>query len=250
MPPKLKEKCHQYIIVRQFVKVWGPRTEAVGHAGRSLSQNRLITLSRLCVFRLECHTRSTAPLRCLLLGGRNASASGNFVHDRPCERQIYNLQRLVKRQLSTEQARLTSSNNMYLPPVLRGFKEVARLFQLIRNHFPVLHCLVYCLIHAVAGWTFPAGGRGTAAGSLLSSHCPNYTWACVLCRPSPEVPFHLVWFLGWSTWHLALDPSSVLYLQHKLCSLPSSRGLSSASFPGHPLPHMYKPRTASSSPTV
>ena len=80
-------------------------------------------------------------------------------------------------------------------------------------------CLVLsCLIHAVAGRTFPAGERGSAAGSLLSSHCPNYTWACVLCRPSPELPFHFVWFLGWSTWHLALDPSSVLYLQHKLCS--------------------------------
>ena len=75
-----------------------------------------------------------------------------------------------------------------------------------------------CLIHAVAGRTFPAGERGSAAGSLLSSHCPNYTWACVLCRPSPELPFHFVWVLGWSTWHLALDPSSVLYLQHKLCS--------------------------------
>ena len=71
---------------------------------------------------------------------------------------------------------------------------------------------------AVAGRTFSAGERGSAAGSLLSSHCPNYTWACVLCRPSPELPFHFVWFLGWSTWHLALDPSSVLYLQHKLCS--------------------------------
>jgi hypothetical protein len=32
------------------------------------------------------------------------------------------------------------------------------------------------------------------------------------------LPFYFVWFLGWSTWHLALDPSSVLYLQHKLCS--------------------------------
>jgi hypothetical protein len=70
----------------------------------------------------------------------------------------------------------------------------------------------------VAGRTFPAGERGSAAGSLLSSHCPNCTWACVLCRPSPELPFHFVWFLGWSTWHLSLDPSSVLYLQHKLCS--------------------------------
>ena len=56
-----------------------------------------------------------------------------------------------------------------------------------------------CLIHAVAGRTFPAGERGSAAGSLLSSHYPNYTWACVLCRPSPELPFHFVWFLGWST---------------------------------------------------
>jgi hypothetical protein len=27
-----------------------------------------------------------------------------------------------------------------------------------------------CLIHAVAGRTFPAGERGSAAGSLLSSH--------------------------------------------------------------------------------
>ena len=80
-------------------------------------------------------------------------------------------------------------------------------------------CLVLsCLIHAVAGRTFPAGERGSAAGSLLSSHYPNYTWACVLCRPSPEFPFRFIWVLGWSTWHLALDPSSVLYLQHKLCS--------------------------------
>jgi hypothetical protein len=39
-----------------------------------------------------------------------------------------------------------------------------------------------------AGRTFPAGERGSAAGSLLSPHCPNYTWACVLCRPSPEFP--------------------------------------------------------------
>jgi hypothetical protein len=79
-----------------------------------------------------------------------------------------------------------------------------------------LSCL--SIIHAVAGRTFPAGERGSAAGSLLSSHYPNCTWACVLCRPSPELPFHFVWFLGWSTRHLALDPSSVLYLQHKLCS--------------------------------
>jgi hypothetical protein len=40
----------------------------------------------------------------------------------------------------------------------------------------------------------------------------------VLCRPSPEFPFRFIWVLGWSTWHLALDPSSVMYLQHKLCS--------------------------------
>jgi hypothetical protein len=53
-------------------------------------------------------------------------------------------------------------------------------------------------IHAVAGRTSPAGKRGSAAGSLLSSNCPSYTWACVLCRPSPELPFHFVWFLGWS----------------------------------------------------
>jgi hypothetical protein len=46
------------------------------------------------------------------------------------------------------------------------------------------------------GRTFPAGERGSAAGSLLSSHCPNCTWACVLCRPSPELPFHFGWFLS------------------------------------------------------
>jgi hypothetical protein len=28
----------------------------------------------------------------------------------------------------------------------------------------------------------------------------------------------IIWVLGWSTRHLALDPSSVLYLQHRLCS--------------------------------
>jgi hypothetical protein len=55
------------------------------------------------------------------------------------------------------------------------------------------------------GRTFPAEERGSAAGSLLSSHHPKYTWTCVLCRPSPELPFHFVWFLGWSTrGHLAL----------------------------------------------
>ena len=81
-----------------------------------------------------------------------------------------------------------------------------------------MRLVLSCLIHAVAGRTFPAGERGSAAGSLLSSHYPNYTWACVLCRPSPEFPFRFIWVLGWSTWHLALDPSSVLYLQHKLCS--------------------------------
>jgi hypothetical protein len=58
--------------------------------------------------------------------------------------------------------------------------------------------VLYCLIHAVAGRTFPAGERGSAAGSLLSSHYPNYTWACVLCRPSPEFPFRFIWVLGWS----------------------------------------------------
>jgi hypothetical protein len=32
------------------------------------------------------------------------------------------------------------------------------------------------------GWaTFPARERGSAAGSLLSSHCPKCAWACVLC---------------------------------------------------------------------
>jgi hypothetical protein len=46
-----------------------------------------------------------------------------------------------------------------------------------------------CLIHALAGRTLPAGERGSAAGSLLSSHHPKYTWTCVLCRPSPELPF-------------------------------------------------------------
>jgi hypothetical protein len=61
-------------------------------------------------------------------------------------------------------------------------------------------CLV---IHAVAGRTFPAGERGSAAGSLLSSHYPDYTRACVLCRPSPELRFHFVWFLGWSIITLA-----------------------------------------------
>jgi hypothetical protein len=69
-----------------------------------------------------------------------------------------------------------------------------------------------CLTHTLAGRTSPARERGSAAGSLLSSHRPKW------CRPSLELPFYFVWFLGWSTQHLALDPSSVLYLQHKLCS--------------------------------
>jgi hypothetical protein len=82
-----------------------------------------------------------------------------------------------------------------------------------------LACLV--LSNTRRGWAnVPRWGerQPAAAGSLLSSHYPNYTWACVLCRPSPEFPFRFIWVLGWSTWHLALDPSSVLYLQHKLCS--------------------------------
>jgi hypothetical protein len=80
-----------------------------------------------------------------------------------------------------------------------------------RKNYPTRLLVLSCLIHAVAGRTFPAGERGSAAGSLLSSHCPSYTWACVLCRPSPpEFPFRFIWVLGWSTWHLALDPSSVL----------------------------------------
>jgi hypothetical protein len=84
------------------------------------------------------------------------------------------------------------------------------------NHAPP--CLVLsCLRLAVAGRTFPAGERGSAAGSLLSSHDPNYTWACVLCRPSPEFPFRFIWVLGWSTWHLALDPSSVLLAAQWAC---------------------------------
>jgi hypothetical protein len=47
------------------------------------------------------------------------------------------------------------------------------------------------------------------------------TCTCVLCRPSPDMPelsFHFVLFLGWSTRHLALDPSAVMCLQHKLCT--------------------------------
>jgi hypothetical protein len=47
----------------------------------------------------------------------------------------------------------------------------------------------------------------TALGpACCAGHHPSCPW------------FDFVWFLGWSTWHLALDPSSVLYLQHKLCS--------------------------------
>jgi hypothetical protein len=103
------------------------------------------------------------------------------------------------------------------------------------GHRRVLFChslVLSCLIHAVAGRTFPAGERGSAAGSLLSSHCPSCTWACVLCRPSPELPFHFVWFRGWSTSHLALDPSSVLYLQRKSPpSLSSASSSTSASLP-------------------
>jgi hypothetical protein len=64
----------------------------------------------------------------------------------------------------------------------------------------------------------PAEDRGSSAGSLLSRLLSKCTWACVLCRPSPDLPFHFVGFLGWSMLALALDPSSVLYLQHKLCS--------------------------------
>jgi hypothetical protein len=30
------------------------------------------------------------------------------------------------------------------------------------------------------------------------THHPKYAWTCVLCRPSPELPFHFVWFLGWT----------------------------------------------------
>jgi hypothetical protein len=41
---------------------------------------------------------------------------------------------------------------------------------------------------------------------------------CVLHRPPPELPSHFVCFLRWSTRHLAFDPSSILYLQHKLGS--------------------------------
>jgi hypothetical protein len=60
----------------------------------------------------------------------------------------------------------------------------------------------------VAGRTPPAGERGSAAGSLLSSHYPNCTWACVLCRPSPELPFHFVWFLGYSIDNLRYPAST------------------------------------------
>jgi hypothetical protein len=44
-------------------------------------------------------------------------------------------------------------------------------------HNGLFYLVLSCLIHAVAGRTSPAGERGSAAGSLLSSHCPNYTWA-------------------------------------------------------------------------
>jgi hypothetical protein len=40
----------------------------------------------------------------------------------------------------------------------------------------------------------PRWGQRQRAGSLLSSHRPKHTWACVLCRPSPELPFRFVWF--------------------------------------------------------
>jgi hypothetical protein len=102
-----------------------------------------------------------------------------------------------------------------IPPLLHRDLNRERSFKLSRLLFP-------SLIHALAGRTPPAGERGSAAGSLLSSRRPKYTWACVLCRPSPELPFHFVWFLGWSTRHLALDPSSVLYLQaatQAMCTL-------------------------------
>jgi hypothetical protein len=47
---------------------------------------------------------------------------------------------------------------------------------------------------------------------LPSFHHGSYPH-CVI-HQSPEFPFRFIWVLGWSTWHLALDPSSVLYLQH------------------------------------
>jgi hypothetical protein len=49
---------------------------------------------------------------------------------------------------------------------------------------------------------------GLSAGDTSPLSCLH---AFVLCRPSPELPFCFVRFLGWSPWHLALDPSSVLY---------------------------------------
>jgi hypothetical protein len=42
-----------------------------------------------------------------------------------------------------------------------------------------------CLLHALAGRTFPAGERGSAAGSLLSSHRPKYT--CPFALPGSSV---------------------------------------------------------------
>jgi hypothetical protein len=43
---------------------------------------------------------------------------------------------------------------------------------------PVPPLVLSCIIHALAGRAPPAGKRGSAAGSLLSSHHPAYTWTC------------------------------------------------------------------------
>jgi hypothetical protein len=75
-----------------------------------------------------------------------------------------------------------------------------------------------CIIHALAGQRPPLLGREAAPLARCSPPTtPKYTWTCVLCRCHHlSCPFfRFVWFLGWSTWHLALDPSSLLHLQHK-----------------------------------
>jgi hypothetical protein len=53
-------------------------------------------------------------------------------------------------------------------------------------------CLV--LSNTRRGWAnAPRWGERQRRWLAAPLPLPNYTWACVLCRPPPELPFHFVW---------------------------------------------------------
>jgi hypothetical protein len=180
-----------------------------------MGQAWFCTLPPACVFVFCLHRHSLPPARVLCFIRRTSVYTASCIMQdtalrAPCitQQRRQREQRASSTRCSMADTRWPRSRSRWVLGLRLLLLLLCPVFCLINTLPPPACVFVFCLhrhslpparVLCLVPFTGPPHGKKMRP------------WACVLCRPPPELPFHSVWFLGWSTWYLALDPSSVLY---------------------------------------